>query len=79
MRRWHSERHIASRNAKQAHRLGKGPVALGRYRKRDAFDCGKAGCMLCHGEKVVGVVPRSVRMADVRMAEQVSDFQESAA
>lgn len=24
---------------------------IGRYRKRDAYDCGKPGCFVCHSDK----------------------------
>lgn len=24
----------------------------GRYRKKDAYDCGKPGCKMCHGDKI---------------------------
>jgi len=28
-------------------------LQAGRFRKKDAFDCGHARCMLCHGEKAL--------------------------
>ncbi len=52
MKRWHEEINIAKRNQKVRCKLvNSDDVPLGRYRKRDAYDCGKTQCGLCHNDK----------------------------
>jgi hypothetical protein len=63
MRRYHEDlpRTIREhwRHMREIHGWPEKPVACicdlqaGRFRKKDAFDCGHPGCLLCHGEKVL--------------------------
>jgi hypothetical protein len=61
MQRWHHERHIARRNCRDLARLLDSDFdqpldrsrQLGRFRKRNGLDCGKARCFLCHGDKLL--------------------------
>jgi hypothetical protein len=49
----------------------------GRFRKRDAHDCGRARCQVCHGYKVPKRQPtRKERLAVLAFREQLRD-QES--
>jgi len=47
------------RHMREIHGWPKNPVSCicdlqaGRFRKRDAFDCGRSRCLLCHGEKLL--------------------------
>lgn len=31
-------------------------VVPGKYAKRKSFDCGRARCMTCHSEKLIGIM-----------------------
>lgn len=69
MRRYHVERHITDRNwrnhirSHQQSNLARGvsPDKIdclcdqqrGRFRKRDAHDCGKTRCFVCHCDKIL--------------------------
>lgn len=49
---------------------------VGRFRKRDAYDCGKPGCGICHGDKF----PRRLRTrqeirAQSRFREQLAEVE----
>lgn len=47
----------------------------GRFRKRDAHDCGRARCQLCHGYKVPKrELTRRERLADRVFREQVREW-----
>jgi hypothetical protein len=45
----------------------------GRYRKKDAYDCGNPKCMLCHSEKILGIKPFSQKKADADFKDQLKD------
>ncbi len=47
----------------------------GRFRKKDAYDCGKAGCLYCHGDKYPRRRPtRQEINAGLRLQEQVQEI-----
>ncbi len=54
MKRYHDARdqRIINRNFKERQRMSKDRsvkfnIQRGRYRKKDAYDCGNVGCMIC--------------------------------
>ena len=61
MRRFHQEAHITKRNHREHLRAVHGwpkkkvtcpcDLQAGRFRKKDAYDCGKTLCRICHYEK----------------------------
>lgn len=60
MQRWHAESALARRRARAAARMrGDAPRfgQAGRYRKRDAYDCGNARCGCCHSDKFPARTP----------------------
>ncbi len=90
MKRYHDERHITYRNWQKHldfHRQintyrGRSPddidcpcdKQMGRFHKKDAFDCGKARCYLCHYEKLLKISPRQEILADIVFREQLDEF-----
>lgn len=53
MRRYHEDRGLMSRRRKfYSHVMHAEVDSAGRFRKRKPLDCGRAGCKLCHGEKL---------------------------
>ncbi len=49
---------------------------VGRFRKIDAFDCGKARCMVCHNHKFWRKEPtRQEEKAKLSFSEQLREFQ----
>ncbi len=63
-RQWklHRQMHVESNKNSigvQGRRIGKSPYEvdcacddqIGRFRKKDAYDCGNSGCQVCHGDK----------------------------
>jgi hypothetical protein len=79
MRRWHRERHIARRHQRDHEHLIGGdseqPFSrdqqLGRFRKRNALDCGRARCFLCHSDKLLNHRTREELLADLKMQEGI--------
>lgn len=45
----------------------------GRYRKKDAFDCGNPGCVMCHYEKVLKIKSHNQKKSDISFREQLKD------
>lgn len=90
MKRWHEETHIAYRNQQNhlnSHResnknRGKSPddidcvcdQQMGRFRKKDAYDCGKAKCFTCHSDKLLGYKQHQEEIADLSFIEQISEY-----
>ena len=82
MQRWHHERHIARRNYRDLARLLNSgfdqPLdrsrQLGRFRKRNGLDCGKAKCFICHGDKLLDRQTRTERLADLKMKEGMDEL-----
>ncbi len=47
---------------------------MGRFRKRDAYDCGNTRCQLCHGDKFPRREPtRQEQLAALRFREEVAE------
>ena len=90
MKRWYEERYITYRNWQNhlnLHResnLAKGispddikcicDKQIGRFRKKDAYDCGKTECFICHSDKVLGYKKPQERIADIRFIEQTNEY-----
>lgn len=73
MNRWHREQHIGQRRAAERAALIGAPretIAAGKYRKRDAHDCGKTRCYVCHSAKLDGEPRKRDRIAEIRAAEE---------
>lgn len=87
MRRWHLERHITYRNWDNYRRFvhRDEPVRSGhprqdqpgRFRKRDAWDCGRSKCHLCHQDKLLRRPRRSELLADLRLREGLADVSQA--
>lgn len=81
MKRWHQEETIARRNQREHHRVvhngdPTGCVCdrqVGRFRKKDAYDCGRTRCQICHGDKVNGTPQHKDNVANLRFEEQVKE------
>ena len=60
-REWRKHRkfHVESNKNQSAKRVGKSPFVvdcicdeqIGRFRKKDAYDCGNPKCFVCHSDK----------------------------
>ncbi len=82
MQRWHRERHIARRHQRdRLHLIDSEPEQqvnrdrqLGRLRKRNALDCGRARCFLCHSDKLLDRPTREDRLADLKMQEGIDEL-----
>ena len=83
MQRYHEElpRTIREhrRHVREKHGWPKVPVTCicdlqtGRFRKRDAFDCGHSRCFLCHGEKLLGRPSVKDRIRQDRVRDSLAD------
>lgn len=80
MRRWHEDKKVMHRNRRKLRWMETYGVVLpsktfksqlGRFRKKDAFDCGNAGCVSCHCDKILGVPTRQERKAALAFKEQL--------
>jgi hypothetical protein len=78
MQRWHRETHIARRHQRdRAHLICcefDRNRQLGRFRKRNGLDCGRARCFLCHGDKLLDRQTREESMADLKMKEGIDEL-----
>ena len=82
MQRWHRERHIARRNWRDRARLLDSDLdqsldrdrQLGRFRKRNGLDCGRARCLLCHGDKLLDRRTRDECLADLKLKEGIDEL-----
>jgi hypothetical protein len=82
MQRWHRERHIARRHQRdRAHLIYSESeqqldreLQLGRFRKRNGLDCGRARCFLCHGDKLLDRRTREECLADLKMQEGIDEL-----
>lgn len=74
MKRWHEDIAVMMRQKRRDHlNYVRRALPLGRFRKRDAFDCGKTRCGLCHYEKYVNPKPSlQQQRADLNMREGVA-------
>ena len=72
MKRYHDEWPIIQRQHREGLKLCK-ELAAGYYRKRDAHDCGRSRCGICHPDTRFGhSATRQERLADLRLLEQLS-------
>lgn len=46
---------------------------VGRFRKKDAFDCGRTRCHICHSDKLMGYKRWSEIKADLDFREQINE------
>jgi len=51
-------------------------MQVGRFRKKKALDCGRAGCQLCHYEKIFGIASHQDRLRLSRAKDTVADYFE---
>jgi len=73
MKRYHAELSIMQRQHREGLSLGTDNPD-GYYRKRDAHDCGRPRCGICHPDKRFGhSLSRQERLTVLRMGEQLSD------
>lgn len=87
IREWreHRRNHVRSNLERWPARIGRDPdevdcecdEQVGRFRKTDAYDCGRPRCGVCHGEKFYGKGRRRCEeLADLRFGEQVREAEE---
>ena len=82
MQRWHRERHIARKHQRDRAQLTccdsdqqfDRDRQLGRFRKRNGLDCGRARCFLCHGDKLLDRQTREESLADLKMKEGIDEL-----
>ena len=87
LREWkkHRETHVKMNKTFCAYRIGRSPYEvdckcddeIGRFRKKDAFDCGRARCGICHSSKKYNLKTRKEIAADVAFREQLLMFLQS--
>lgn len=91
MKRWHQELAISIRNWKNRRRMeidsakrhgavGRDPFdtgdkELGRYRKKDAYDCGNTKCYICSCDKLLGHKHEQEVLSDLDFAEQLKELE----
>lgn len=84
LRNWRNLRRLRIDSAKNYGEVGRDPYDLkykednqiGRYRKRDAYDCGNTRCYLCHNEKLPKRQKHEQEMiADVDFKEQLKELE----
>ena len=46
----------------------------GRFRKRKAFGCGRARCLLCHFEKIFAIASVKDRVRERRFLDSLNDY-----
>lgn len=83
LREWKKHRrfHIESNKNNSNNRIGKSPYEIdcicdnqiGRYRKKDAYDCGNPKCYVCHGEKLLNKKTIKDTISDLKFKEQKED------
>lgn len=47
---------------------------IGRFRKKDAWDCGKPRCYMCHGQKLLKHKKHCEKKSDLNFKEQLNDL-----
>jgi len=86
-REWkkHYISHVESNIYLSRNRVGKDPYEIdcvcdkqiGRYRKKDAWDCGNARCFMCHGDKFPKrELTYQERCADLKIKEGIEELNE---
>jgi hypothetical protein len=82
MHRYHQETHIVRRNYRNHLRFHRWSLLdsdsncehqAGRFRKKDAYDCGNARCYLCHSDKLLGRPTFVESVARLSAREQIDE------
>jgi len=84
-REWkkHRRTHVESNKGNQsANRIGKSAYEvdcicdeqIGRFRKKDAYDCGNARCYICHADKLMNYKRRKEEKSDLKFKEGLKDL-----
>lgn len=47
---------------------------VGRFRKKDAYDCGRPRCYVCHSEKIMNIAKHKDKVSDLSFKEQVREL-----
>lgn len=47
---------------------------VGRFRKQKALGCGKARCLLCHFDKILGIASINDRIRQRRFIDSMCDY-----
>lgn len=84
MRRWHQDLKVTRAHWREhltvVHDYPRKPLdcqcelQVGRFRKIGGHGCGKAHCMLCHGDKISGILTHRYRKTRLSFREQVTEF-----
>lgn len=84
MKRWHEDRNVMARQQKTQERMivagldiEPRRVAMGRFRKYHALDCGRTRCHRCHYAKLCDFRRRDEEIADLNQKEQLKELREA--
>jgi hypothetical protein len=77
----HRRMHVES-NLGRPNRVGKSAYEVdcvcdeqvGRFRKKDAYDCGNTRCYICHSEKIMNIAKHKDVVSDLSFKEQVREL-----
>lgn len=87
-RQWkiHRKSHVDSNKDRSGYRVGQDPYEVdcecdeqvGRFRKKDAWDCGNPQCGICHQDKFPKrqLTNKEIR-SNISLKEQKSDYKSS--
>lgn len=85
-REWkeHRRSHVEGNKRNSSNRIGKSAYEvdcicdeqIGRFRKKDAWDCGNARCYICHSDKLMKYKRRSEEKADLKFKEGLKDLED---
>lgn len=83
-REWktHRRSHIESNKDNSANRIGKDPYEvdcvcdeqIGRFRKKDAHDCGRTRCYICHNDKITNQKRRKEVESNLKFQEGIKEL-----
>lgn len=84
-REWkeHHRSHVESNKNNGANRIGKSPYEvdcvcdkqIGRFRKKDAWDCGNTRCYICHSDKLMKYKRRAEEKSALKFKEGLKDLE----
>lgn len=88
-REWkkHHDSHVQSNIDYTGNRVGKSPyeidcvcdIQIGRFRKKDAWDCGHTQCFMCHSDKFPKRLPTYQEWcADLKLQEGIEELYDGA-
>lgn len=92
MKRWHEEYAVFHRQWKKHRKMhvesNKNRLRVpgdctcddqvGRFRKRDAYDCGNSGCLICHSDKFPKrQLTEKEIVSDISFKEQLKDLSDA--